>query len=218
MYLPNLISFYQSPLTTAIQKSEFGEWESNHVRPQLKHSQQEINDWTAKAESFFNTPSVEPLKLILPAPPEVLLPASPTQPPPPTTTASTLDSLTPTALATGLGWLLAGPLGAVVAGSATTIANKLSSDRSSGNTSNSNNIDSSAEMLEAYTDAAADYLFRLNTETIEMIRVYRDRAAMVINPEIKIDRQTNPQQQQKLIDLGSCLADILSSNLERAED
>jgi GTPase SAR1 family protein len=208
LYLPNLISFYQSPLTTAIQNSGFGEWESNNVRPRLQHSQQEINDWVTKAEGFFNTPPVTPLKIVLPDSPEVLLPESPNQPLP--KSSSSLDSLTPTAIATGLGWVLGGPLGAVVAGSATTIANKLSGDRPLDNNTN-NNPDNAAEILEAYTDAAADYLFRLNTETIETIKAYRDRANVVIDPEIKIDRQINPQQQQKLTDLESCLADILSS-------
>jgi hypothetical protein len=220
LYLPNLISFYQSSLTTAIQKNGFGEWESSHVRPRLQHSQQEINDWVAKAESFFNTPSVEPLKIVLPDSPEVLLPESPAQPPPkPSTPSSTLDNLTPTALATGLGWVLGGPLGAVVAGGASTIASKLSGDRSSDNTTNSNskNHDNSAEILEAYTDAAADYLFRLNTETIETIKAYRDRATAAINPEIKIDQKIDSHQQQKLADLERCLTGILSSGAAEIE-
>jgi GTPase SAR1 family protein len=207
LYLPNLISFYQSPLTTAIQQNGFSEWESSNVRPRLKHSQQEINDWLAKAESFFNTEPVAPLKIILPDPPEVLLPESPIPPPKPTTTASTLDSLTPTALATGLGWVLGGPLGAVVVGGASTIANKLAGDRPSTN-NNSNDVSNSVEILEAYTDAAADYLFRLNTETIEIIKAYRDRATGAIDPELKIDRQIDPQQQQKLTALEQCLAAI----------
>jgi ribosome biogenesis GTPase A len=211
LYLPNLISFYQSPLTTAIQKNGFGEWESSNVRPRLQHSQQEINDWVTKAESFFSTSHVEPLKIVLPDPPEVLLPESPTQPPSkPATTSSTLDGLTPTAIATGLGWVLGGPLGAVVAGSATTIANKLSGERPL-DTNPTRTVDNSAEILEAYTDAAADYLFRLNTETIETIKAYRDRSAVAINPEIKIDRQIDPHQQQKLTELKRCLTDILSS-------
>ncbi|AFY94893.1 dynamin family protein [Chamaesiphon minutus] len=212
LYLPNLISFYQSPLTTAIQKNGFGEWESSNVRPRLQHSQQEINDWVTKAESFFNTSPVEPLKIVLPDPPEVLLPESPTQSPPkPTTPSSTIDNLAPTALATGLGWILGGPIGAVVAGGASTIANKRSGDRSSDNTSNSKTPDNSAEILEAYTDAAADYLFRLNTETIKTIKAYRDRAAAAINPEIKLDRQVDLHQQQNLTDLERCLADVLAS-------
>jgi GTPase SAR1 family protein len=212
LYLPNLIGFYQTPLTTAIQKQEFGEWEASNVRPRLKHSQQEINDWVAKAESFFNTPSVEPLKIILPDPPEVLLPESPTQPPPkPDIPSPSLDGLTPAALATGLGWVLGGALGAVVAGSASTIASKLVGDRPLDNNSPPPKVDNSAEVIEAYTDAAADYLFRLNTETIATIRAYRDRAISAINPEIKIDRQIDPQQQEKLIQIERCFADILSS-------
>jgi hypothetical protein len=212
LYLPNLIGFYQTPLTTAIQKQGFGEWEASNVRPRLKHSQQEINDWVAKAESFFNTPSVEPLKIILPDPPEVLLPESPTQPPPkPDIPSPSLDGLTPAALATGLGWVLGGALGAVVAGSASTIASKLVGDRPLDNNSPPPKVDNSAEVIEAYTDAAADYLFRLNTETIATIRAYRDRAISAINPEIKIDHQIDPQQQEKLIQIERCLADILSS-------
>jgi hypothetical protein len=210
LYLPNLISFYQSPLTTAIQQNRFSEWESGNVRPRLKHSQQEINDWAAKAVSFFNTSPVEPLKIILPEPPEVLLPELPNPPPPKPQTTASIDSLTPTALATGLGWVLGGPIGAVVVGGASTIANKLVGDRSSTNTNN-NNSDNSAEILEAYTDAAADYLFRLNTETIETIKTYRDRAIGAIEPEMKIDRQIDPQHKQKLIELELCLQNILSS-------
>jgi GTPase SAR1 family protein len=211
LYLPNLIGFYQSPLTTAIQKDGFGEWEASNVRPRLQHSQQEINDWVAKAESFLNIPSVEPLKIILPDPPEVLLPESPTQPPPkPDTPSSSLDGLTPAALATGLGWVLGGALGAVVAGGASTIASKLVGDRPLESNPPPSTIDNSAEILEAYTDAAADYLVRLNTELMEVIKAYRDRAISAINSEIKIDRQIDPQQQEKLIELERCLTDIVT--------
>jgi GTPase SAR1 family protein len=213
LYLPNLIGFYQSPLTTAIQKHGFGEWEASNVRPRLQHSQQEINDWVTKAESFFNTPSVEPLKIIIPDPPEVLLPESPTQPSPkPDAPSSSLDGLTP-ALATGLGWVLGGPLGAVVAGSASTIASKLVGDRPLDSNKPPVNVGNSAEILEAYTDASADYLFRLNTETMATIRAYRDRAQVAINPEIKIDRQISPEQQDKLIELERCLTDIVTSSV-----
>jgi hypothetical protein len=211
LYLPNLISFYQSPLTTAIQQEKFSEWEASNVRSRLQHSQQEINDWVTKIESFFNTPPIEQLKIILPDPPEVLLPESPNQPPPKPLTSSSLDGLTPTAIATGLGWVLGGPLGAVVAGGASTIANKIAGDRSLDNNNPPRNVDNAAEILEAYSDAAADYLFRLNTETIETIKAYRDRAKGIINPEIKLDRQIDPQQQEKLIEMERCLAALVTS-------
>jgi hypothetical protein len=221
LYLPNLIGFYQSPLTDAIRRTQFHEWEANNVRPRLQHAQQEINDWIAKAESFFKISPVEPLKIVLPDPPEVLLPEAPIPSPPADSPSLSLDNLTPTALATGLGWVLGGPLGAVVAGGASTIlqgrgsanANKLDGDRPLDRNS-SPKVDNSTEVLEAYTDAAADYLVRLNTEIMAMIKAYRDRAHLAINPEIKIDRQIDPQQQEKLIELERCLADIAASSLE----
>jgi hypothetical protein len=212
LYLPNLISFYQSILITTIQQGKFSEWEASNVRPRLQHSQREVNDWADKAISFFGNSSVEPLAIDLPAAPELLLPEQPSQQSP-ERTSSTLEGLTPAALAepfpwkiaTGLGWVFGGPLGAVVAGSATTIASKLSGDRSP---DPSSNLDRSAEILEAYTDAAADYLFRLNTETMELIKAYRVRAIGVINPEIKIDQKIDPQHQIKLAELEQCFADI----------
>ncbi len=213
LYLPNLIGFYQSPLTTVIRQDKFHEWEASNVRPRLQHSQQEINDWVTKAESFFNVSPVEPLKIVLPDRPEVLLPESPTPPPPKSTTpSSTLDNLTPTALAAGLGWVLGGPLGAAVVGGASTIANKLAGDLPLDNTP-TRNVDNSAEILAAYTDAATDYLVRLNTETMEKIKAYRDRAGIAINPEIKLDRQIDLQQQEKLIGLERCLTDIVTSSV-----
>jgi GTPase SAR1 family protein len=210
LYLPNLISFYQSILITTIQQGRFSEWEASNVRPRLEHSQREVNDWADKASSFFSNPTVEPLAIALPAAPEVLLPEQPNQQPP-ERSSSTLEGLTPAAIATGLGWVFGGPLGAVVAGSATTIASKLSGDRSPD--PSDINLDRAAELLEAYTDAAADYLFRLNTETMELIKAYRVRTIGVINPELKIDQQIDPHQQLKLANLEQCLADISSSSI-----
>jgi GTPase SAR1 family protein len=208
LYLPNLISFYQTPLTTTIQAGEFANWESSNVRPRIQHSQREINGWITKAESFFNTPTVAALAIDLPEPPEVLFPESqhrvkplavePKEP-------KNLDGLTPTVIATGLGWMLGGPLGAVVAGGASTIASKIAGDRSP------ELIDNSADISAAYIDAAADYLFRLNTQTMATVKSYRIRAIGAINPELKIDRQVDPQQQAKLTDLEGCLTAILVS-------
>jgi GTPase SAR1 family protein len=226
LYLPNLISFYQSPIITAIQRNEFTNWEASNVRPRLQHAQTEINDWLVKAQSFFNTPTVEPLNISIPAPPEVLLPESVNltpERPASSTASSSLDGLTPTTiLASGLGWVLGGPLGAVVAGGASTIASKLAGDKSIDPNINVNTskVDNAAEIIEAYTDAAADYLFRLNTEIMETMRAYRSRAIGTINSDIKIDRQIDPKQQEKLTDLERCLSEILSSysNQSRSVD
>jgi GTPase SAR1 family protein len=218
LHLSTLISFYQSPLTTAIQFQKFSDWEASNVRPRLQHAQQEINDWTAKAHSFFNTPTIEPLHITIPDPPEVILLESPAPPVPKSAPSKSLDNLTPTAIATGLGWVLGGPLGAVVAGGATTIANKLSNVGATSPLENQpvdpkidRQPDNEREILEPYNDAATDYLLRLNTEIMATLKAYRERAIGVINPPIDSDRQIDPQQQQQLTALESCLANISST-------
>jgi Dynamin family len=200
LYLPNLISGYQTELATATQQGIFPQWEAVNITPKLQHFHREINDWVVKATEFFNVPSIEPLTLTAPEPPDVLLPS----PHHSESTKSTTDSLTPTALVTGLGWLMGGPVGAVVAGGASILADKLDRDRS---TTKPNNA---AEIMAAYIDASADYLLQLNTVNIAKIKDYRSRAVGVINFEVNIDLAIDPIQQQRLTDLSACLA-ILSS-------
>ncbi len=195
LYLPNLISCYQTELATATQQGIFPQWEATNIAPKLEHFQREINDWVVKATEFFNVPSIASLTLTAPEPPDVLLPS----PHPRESTKSTTDKLTPTALVTGLGWLMGGPVGAVVAGGASILADKLDRDRS---TTKPNHA---AEVMAAYIDASADYLLQLNTVNIARIKDYRSRAVGVINVEINSNLAIDPIQQQKLANLSATL-------------
>jgi hypothetical protein len=204
LYLQNLISFYQTALATALKHNSFDRWQSENVMPKLQYCQQEINDWVVKANNFFNTPAIDPLTLITPAPPDVLLPTAPVSPEP--TKTSTIDSVTPTAIATGLGWLLGGPVGAAVLGGGSLLVDKLDSNKDKPRAT----VDNSAEILEAYIDAAADYLIQLNMLNIEKIRSYRSRAITAIAAELKTNQSTDPTHQQKLVELSQCLKDLAS--------
>jgi hypothetical protein len=204
LYLPNLISFYQTALATALKHDLFDRWQSENIIPKLQYCQQEINDWVVKANDFFNTPTIEPLILIAPTPPEVLLPAAPVSPAP--TKISSIDGVTPTAIATGLGWLLGGPVGAAVLGGGSLLVDKLDSNKAKPK----DPLDNSTEILEAYTDAATDYLMQLNTIDIERIRVYRSRATSTIDVELIANNSIDPTQQQRLTELSQCLTDIAS--------
>jgi Dynamin family len=191
LYLPNLISCFQTELATATEQGIFPQWEATNIAPKLEHFQREINDWVVKATEFFNVPEIEPLTLTAPEPPEVLLPSN--------NPKSTTDALTPTALVTGLGWLMGGPVGAVVAGGASILADKLDRDRSVTKPNHA------AEIMDAYIDASEDYLLQLNTINIAKIKDYRSRAVGVINVEINSDLEIDPIQQQKLVHLSATL-------------
>jgi hypothetical protein len=205
LYLPNLIGFYQTVLATALKNDTFDRWQSENVCPKLQYCQQEINDWVTKANDFFNTPKIEPLILIAPKSPEVLLPTSPVSPAP--TKSSKVDGVAPTAIATGLGWLLGGPVGAAVLGGGSLLVDKLDSNKEKPKST----VDNSAEIFEAYTDAAADYLMQLNTVNIEKIRDYRSRATSAIAVELNNNNPIDPSSQQKLAELSQCLTDLSRS-------
>ncbi len=204
LYLPNLIGFYQTALATALRYDSFDLWQSENVVPKLHYCQQEINDWVVKAQNFFDTPEIEQLTLIVPTPPEVLLPATPVDPVP--KKISTTEGIAPTAIATGLGWLLGGPVGAAVLGGGSLFVDRLDPDKSQPPVK----VDNSAEIFEAYSDAAADYLLQLNTINIDKIRDYRSRATRAIDAEIKIASSLDPTLQQKSVELSQCLANLVS--------
>ena len=205
LYLPNLISFYQTALATALKYEEFDRWQSENIVPKLQYCQQEINDWVVKANDFFNTPAIEPLTLIAPEPPEVLLPTAPSTPS--LTKTSRTEGIAPTAIATGLGWILGGPVGAAVLGGGSLFVDRLDLDKDKPKVQ----IDRSAEIFEAYIDAAADYLLQLNTINVDKIRDYRSRAISAINTELKTTSSIDLTQQQKLAELSQYLTNLSRS-------
>lgn len=205
LYLPNLIAFYQTSLAAATQQAIFPQWETANVVPKLQQLQKEINDCVNQATDFFGLAPIEPLILSLPEPPEVLLSSALPSPEPPKTSNS--DGITPTAIATGLGWLVGGPVGAVVVGGASVLVNQLDplgrQDRKT--TKNNNDV---AEAWAAYQDAAADYLFRLNTGSANVLSDYRLRAIAAINAEITSEHSIETDRQQRLLEISECLTNL----------
>jgi Dynamin family len=204
LYLPNLIAFYQTSLAAATQQAIFPQWETANVAPKLQQLQKEINDCVNQATDFFGLAPVEPLILSLPEPPEVLLSSALPSPEPPKTSNS--DGITPTAIATGLGWLVGGPVGAVVVGGASVLVNQLDPlGRQDRKTTKNNEV---AEAWAAYQDAAADYLFRLNTCNATVLSDYRSRAIAAINAEITSEHSIETDRQQRLLELSECLTNL----------
>jgi GTPase SAR1 family protein len=203
--LPNLIAFYQASLAAATQQSLFPQWAATTIAPRLQQWQQELQDCTQQATDFFSLSAIAPLVLSLPEPPDVLLPTATT----PAAPANTTDNITPTAIATGLGWLLGGPVGAAVAIGASTIVNRLDKDiLASAETPPPTKASDDSEIWAAHQDAAADYLFRLNTLNADVIRDYRSRSATIFQTEIVSEYQISPAQQQQMAEFSQCLQDL----------
>lgn len=196
LHLPTLINTYQVTMILALQQTNFADWEQVNIMTKLQNYQAEINNWLLKLSDFFaDIPSTTPLELTCPEPPEVeLVKAN-------NTTSSTLDQMTPTALATGLGWMFGGPIGAAVVGGASILVNKVGGSEKS--------APANAE-LPAYVEATEDYLCRLNLETMANIQEYRSRANLAIYCPTSAEQSIESPQSQKLVALQTCLMNLQS--------
>ncbi|MEG4117515.1 dynamin family protein [Microcoleus sp. N9_B4] len=171
LYQPTLLQRYQSEMALSLQEGSFDAWKLKFQREVL-HQQQTIAEWVNKACEFFEKEQPIALLISFPPSPQVSLP----EPPPPPPQKSIEGEVTPVAIATGLGWLLGGPVGAAVVGGASYILNK--------RTGNEKPPESSEAYLNQVTEicseAAKNYLARFSTDTFSMLQHYKEIAGKVI--------------------------------------
>ncbi|MEG4088951.1 dynamin family protein [Microcoleus sp. Pol12B4] len=188
LYQPTLLQRYQSEMALSLQEGSFDAWKLKFQREVL-HQQQTIAEWVNKACEFFDKEQPIALLISFPPAPQVSLP----EPPPPPAQKSIDSEVAPVAIATGLGWLLGGPVGAAVVGGASYILNKRTG------------YEKPPESSEAYlnqvneicSEAAKNYLARFSTDTFSMLQHYKEIAGKVICfQDSKEPLQTNIQQYQ----------------------
>ena len=204
LYQPTLLQRYQSEMALSLQEGSFDAWKLKFQREVL-HQQQTIAEWVNKACEFFDKEQPIALLISFPPSPQVTLP----EPPPPPAQKSIDSEVAPVAIATGLGWLLGGPVGAAVVGGASYILNK--------RTGNEKPPESSEAYLNQVTEicseAAKNYLARFSTDTFSMLQHYKEIAGKVICfQDSKEPLQTNIQQYQ--IQLINNLLENIASSLQ----
>jgi Dynamin family len=201
LYQPTLLRRYQSELALSLQQGSFDAWKTKFEQDVLKQ-QQTIAEWVNKACEFFDKEQPRSLLTSFPPSPQIALPEPPTAAP----KKSIEGEVTPVAIATGLGWLLGGPMGAAVVGGASYILKKRTG------------YEKPPESSEAYlnqvteicNDAAKNYLARFSTDTFSMLQHYKEIAAKVICfQDSQEPLKVNIQQHQLQ------LLNILAENLEQ---
>ncbi len=168
LYLTKLLERYQFELAVVLEQRTFNIWESEKFRPEALKYKQEISEWVDKASEFFQSGETEELIITFPEAPKVFLPS-----PPPSETKKS-GGLRNIAIASGIGWLLGGPMGAAVVGGATYILSDNKQNKSQ-------NLGSYKEQVkQAYANAARDYLSRFSTVTLKAVEEYEAIAEKVI--------------------------------------
>jgi hypothetical protein len=143
----------------------------------------------------------------IPSQPQVILP----EPPQPSTPSKSSTDVPPIAFTSSVGWILGGPIGAVVAGGASYLLNRLTQDSEP-----QKPISSDAyleEVQEAYNLAAKDYLTRFSNQAFCTLDEYQKLAEKITNLQITAEpsKQTTQHYQLQLL---QTLQDNLIHELE----
>jgi Dynamin family len=205
LYQPTLLRRYQSEMALSLQQGSFDAWNIKFEQDVLKQ-QQAIAEWVNKACEFFDREQPIALLTSFPPSPQIALPE-----PPPVAAKKSIDSeVTPVAIATGLGWLLGGPMGAAVVGGASYILKKRTGYEKPPESSEAY----LNQVTEVCNEAAKNYLIGFSIDTFLMLQHYKEIAAKVICfQDSKEPLNMNVQQYQ--LQLVNNLVENLAAELDR---
>jgi hypothetical protein len=122
--LPKLYQTYESGLINALGHFDFEDWFKHSLQQDWNTARQELMGWVYRSCDFFKLPRPVELSIEFPKAPIVQLSDATV-----TSTSDTVllnkDEVSPVAIATGLGWLVGGPVGAAVLGGASYLLNQI---------------------------------------------------------------------------------------------
>ena len=155
-----------------------------------------------KACEFFNREHPGDLIIPFPSAPEVLLP------PPPAASKSSSSDVRPVAIATGLGWVLGGPVGAAVAAGAAYLLNQTAEPETPAPSASY-----LSQVQEAYAKAAENYLTRFSTDAFSALREYEETAGKLISFNVS-EEPVEIVSQRHQLELVRNLVDNLTQELQ----
>ncbi len=196
--LPNLLQTYGTTLTDALRLGEFIIWEAKQLRPEWDSHRQAVIHWVHKTCDFFSLDQPVDPWLAFPPEPSVKIAEQPSTE---LKAKSKVDEAAPVAIATGLGLMMGGPVGAAVLGGASFLLNQIATPQQSGApTPEASLVD------QAYRDATYAYLQEWHQMALQTMETYKAEAKEVIYCSLTVDvSEQNTAQQHQLRFLRSTL-------------
>jgi Dynamin family len=208
--LTALLAQYQTDAAQALQLGLFQDWITEDFKPAAIAHQQSVVKWVQQAADFFGYPSGHSSggdrrpQLLLQFPPTPIV-RLPDPGPRPSQSASKLGDGTPTAIATGIGWMLGGPVGGAILGGASYLLNKtLESELATPAPP------SPEQGFYAYLEAAREYLGHFSRLNLAALPPYKIAAEPVIQCPPEDDSLTHSPQHYQV--------QLLQSTLDRLQN
>jgi Dynamin family len=178
---------HQEAAAQALQRGDFATWQATTLKPVAIAHQQAVAKWVQQACDFFEQPQRSQLAIVFPEPPPVAV-AEPPSPPP------RRPDDAPVAVATGIGWVLGGPVGAAVLGGTSYVLNKaLKADGGK-----VTNVPDAQQTIQSYRDAAQHYLMHFSTVNLSALQRYVAATKPVIEVEIMAESAAMTPQHYQL--------------------
>lgn len=192
--LPTLLRNHETGAQAALQQERFPAWLTETLKPTWLKHQREVVGWVHKACGFFNQPRPAELWFAFPCGPA---PQSQPQPSASSTSKSKEEEIAPVAIATGLGWLMGGPLGAAIFGGTGYVVNKLENIAVS-----KADLPEFEKNEESYRQAAHYYLTQFRAAALTALQEYERTAEQIIlTPIVEENAEPKPYQNQHQLTL-----------------
>ena len=191
--LPTLLRNHETGAQIALQQERFPAWLTETLKPTWLKHQREVVGWVHKACEFFNQPRPAELWFAFPSGP-----APRSQPQPSgSSTQSKEDEIAPVAIATGLGWLMGGPLGAAIFGGTGYVVNKLENIAVS-----KADLPKFEKNEESYQQAACYYLTQFRAAALTALKEYeRTAEKIILTPVVEENAEPKSYQNQHQLTL-----------------
>ena len=198
--LRNLLAHYQSSFAVALQEGTALQWLEETLQPVWKQKKRAVVEWVYKACDFLEQPRPVDLWVSWQLPDESVQATSESDVP----AGKQGDGMAPVAIATGLGWVLGGPMGAAVLGGASHLINR-SGRKSSAQPEPTVSADLSRE-------AARSYLAHFSETALAALHNYQNTTRPILYRSV-----AKPASQQQRIGQQTLLENTLVE-LEQLQD
>lgn len=199
--LPTLLRNHETGAQIALQQQRFPAWLTETLKPTWIEHQRQVVGWVHKACEFFNQPRPAELWFAFPSGPAAQSQPQPSE----SSNKSTEEEIAPVAIATGLGWLMGGPLGAAIFGGTGYVVNKLENIAVS-----KADLPQFEKNEESYRQAARYYLTQFRAAALTALQEYERTAEQIILTPI-VEETAEPkryQNQHQLTLLQNTLASL----------
>ncbi len=189
---------YQTSGVIALQQADFTPWFQG-VQLDWDLQQRKLTEWSEKACEFFSLSTAVTFQMQWPIEPDVIFQPTTTDNP------KAPEDTVPVAIATGLGWVFGGPVGAAVLGTGSYLLSKTRNPLEIGVEETRLN-----RVQQAYEVAIEQYLTQFNSLGLAAIEQYEREMRSILNVELKLEvAETSPAEYRVQL-LEQVLAQVLA--------